>query len=91
VLESSKLLARRNQVRRVVRGLNSLPTMPTGAFACPADNGSSVVVIAMYRRSVTRIVHVELTGCLIARRGEVVRWDLPSHGRFVQMLARLTR
>jgi hypothetical protein len=90
-LEASRLLTARRQVRRLVRGLNSLPAMPAGAFACPVDNGSSIAVIAIYRRSAARTVHVELTGCLIATRGGVVRWDLPSHGRFVHRLEGLAR
>lgn len=90
-LKASKLLTRRQRVREVVRGLNALPSIPSGAVSCPSDNGSSIVVYAMYRRSLTRIVDVGLSGCLIATRGAVIRWDLPSHGRFVHTLENLTR
>jgi hypothetical protein len=90
-LEASRLVTRRETVRRVVRGLNALPTMPTGAVSCPSDNGSEIVVYAMYKRSATRIVHVGLSGCLIARRRDVVRWDSPSGGRFIRVLKHLTR
>jgi hypothetical protein len=90
-LEGSRLVTRREMVHRVVRGLNALPTMPTGPVSCPSDNGSEIVVYAMYKRSTTRIVYVGLSGCLIARRGDVVRWDVPSGGHFIRVLKHLTR
>lgn len=88
-LQTSKLVTKRKTVHRLVRGLNALPTMPTDPTSCPADNGSEIVVYAMYKRAATRMVHVGLSGCLIARRGDVVRWDLPSGGHFIGMLERL--
>jgi hypothetical protein len=90
-LKTSTLVTNRKTVHRLVRGLNALPTVPPGVIACPADNGSEIVVYAMYKKSATRIVHVELSGCLIARRRDLVRWDLPSGGRFVGELKHLTR
>lgn len=90
-LKASKLLTHRKQVRRVVQGLNALPPMPKGPISCPADDGSSIVVLAMYRRSAPSVVQIGLSGCLIARRGDVVRWDIPSHGRFIHTLESLTR
>ena len=90
-LDGSRLVTRRKRVHRLVHGLNALPTMPSGPVSCPADDGSSIVVYALYRRAATKIVHVGLTGCLIARRRDVVRWDAPSGGRFVHELEKLTR
>jgi hypothetical protein len=77
-------------VRKVVRGLNRLPKMPRAAVSCPHDDGSMIVVTATYRKAAPRIVQVHLTGCLDARRGDLVRWDLPDHGRFVHGLEQLT-
>lgn len=90
-LQASRLLSSRLRVRKVVRGLNALPAMPSGAMSCPHDDGSTVVVQATYRKGAPRVVQVERSGCLTARRGGVVRWDLPDHGRFVHRLERLTR
>jgi hypothetical protein len=90
-LEASRLVTKRKVVHRVASGLNALPKMPSGAIACPASDGSEIVVYAMYKRSATRIVHVALNGCLTARRRDLVRWDTPSGGKFVRVLKHLTR
>ena len=90
-LEASRLVTRRKVVHRLAHGFNALPAMPPGAVACPADDGSQMVVYAMYKRSATRVVHVALAGCLIARRRDIVRWDTPSGGKFVRVLRHLTR
>jgi hypothetical protein len=90
-LQGSRLLRSRLRVRKLARGLNALPVMPSGATSCPHDDGSTVVVLATYRKGAPRVVQVERSGCLTARRGGVVRWDLPDHGRFVHRLERLAR
>src|SRR5689334_1067369 len=72
-LEGSRLVTKRKVIHRVTSGLNALPKMPNGAVACPADDGSQIVVYAMYKRSATRIVHVATAGCLTARRRDLVR------------------
>jgi hypothetical protein len=90
-LQGSRLMRRQDRVRTVVRGFNALPVMPTGTVSCPRDDGSKVVVTAIYAKAAPRVVQVERSGCLAARRGGVVRWDLPDHGRFVHRLERLSR
>ena len=90
-LKASRLVTKPRVVHRLTHGFNALPAIPPGAVACPASDGSEMVVYAMYKRSATRIVHVALSGCLIARRRNLVRWDTPSGGKFVRVLKHLTR
>jgi hypothetical protein len=90
MLVARKVLNNRRQVGRVVRGLNALPSLPAGPIACPADNGSSILVFAFYKSAPERIVRVDLSGCLVAKRGAIARWDIPSRGQFVRALERLT-
>ena len=90
-LEGSRVVTRRKRVRHLVRRFNALPSPPAGPISCPADDGSSIVAYALYRRAATRIVHVGLSGCLIVSRGDVVRWDTPSGGKLVHTLEDLTR
>lgn len=90
-LEGSRSVRSAKLVHSLVRGLNGLPEMPSGAVACPRDDGSTMIVLAMYRKAASRVVQVNLSGCLDARRDGVVRWDVPDRGRFVHRLEQLTK
>jgi hypothetical protein len=77
-------------IRQLVAALDALPAAPRGPTACPADDGSQILVIASYRDRPTETVNVGLTGCQVVRRGSVVRWALPSRGAVIQRLEALT-
>jgi hypothetical protein len=77
-------------VRRIVRRLDALQS-PHGAYSCPADDGSEIVVHLAYRGGRRLTVDVGLTGCRIASNGRRSGMAvLRPGGRLLHLLRRLT-
>jgi hypothetical protein len=66
------LVQQHKHVARLVGELDALVPFPPGAFACPADDGSQILVLASYPAHHQLRVSVALTGCGTATNGSVI-------------------
>jgi hypothetical protein len=60
-------------ITELIHQLDRLPAPPKGAIACPADDGSQLVVLLAYSGGRTVPVSIGLTGCEPVTNGAVVR------------------
>jgi hypothetical protein len=94
-LVDQKLVDEHKTVARLVGELDALMPFPPGGFACPADLGSEILILASYPSHQRLRVSVELTGCGSVTNGSVVDWTAnagnnPDGPKLLSQLKRLT-
>ena len=72
-LVSSRLITSAGLVAELVREFDTLPSMPPGAFSCPADDGSQIAASLRYGGGQNVTISVGLTGCRLVSNGSVHR------------------
>jgi len=87
----SRRVTNAGTVRSLAKGLDALPRVPSGAFDCPADDGSQVLAIFGYPRRDPVTIRVKMRGCQVVTNGVITRWATTAAGeRLVGRLSRLT-
>ncbi len=91
-LEGVRGLSGTHTIRRLSREYNALRRPPKGhTWACPADDGTTVVAQFKYPHGSPVTVRLEVTGCQLVTSGSQVRWANPPPGpRLTRQLLRLT-
>lgn len=86
-LERQHITRSTSVIANLVKQLNALPPRPAGPTACPAINGSEILVLARSRNGQAARVVVELSGCHGVTGGRVAKSALNADA----LIARLQR
>jgi len=78
-LDRARLLGRARPIKGLIGQFDKLPKAPTGAVACPSDDGSQIVAELGYRDGRGVPISVGLTGCRTVTNGSVNR-DASGYG-----------